>query len=68
MTRNLWDVWRDGAVWMVQGPKARVHFFSGKIARAIAKRAKALDRVAKKTAREIAKRRRAAAREKRGSR
>ncbi len=42
MTRALWEVWKDGAVWMVQGPRARVHFNSKKTALAVAERAKAL--------------------------
>jgi hypothetical protein len=40
--RELWDVWRDGAVWMVQGPRARVHFNSKKVALDVAARNKAL--------------------------
>ena len=42
MKRALWEVWKDGAVWMVQGPKARVHFNSRKTAREVATRGAAL--------------------------
>jgi hypothetical protein len=43
--RKLWDVWRQEGTWIVQGPKARVHFNSRKTALAVAKRAKELDAI-----------------------
>lgn len=47
--RQRWDVWKAGAVWMVQGPAARVDFFSRKTALAVAERGKALDAIEERT-------------------
>ena len=51
--RQLWEVWRDGPVWMVQGPKARVHFNSAKTAQQVAKRGAELAAVQARTRRTI---------------
>ena len=51
--RQLWEVWRDGPVWMVQGPKARVHFNSAKIAQQVAKRGAELAAVEARTRRTV---------------
>jgi hypothetical protein len=48
--RERWDIWKDGAVWMVQGPDAPVYFNTRKTARQVAKRGHELDAVLKVTA------------------
>lgn len=41
--RELWEVWKDGLVWRVQCPRARVHFFSKKTAMEFSRSNKELD-------------------------
>jgi hypothetical protein len=41
--RQLWEVWRERGMWMVQGPRARVDFFSRKVAQDFANRNRALE-------------------------